>query len=214
MPKGALRVPLVFRCRSPDWRRSRKSGARTTAAIARSHGRRTGPRISGFASNPGYGAAVAFRGAGRYQRHRSPHHFRSDRSDVNAPLKAIEGQSDLAATMNRIGAAARAAARTLAQTAAPDKERGLQAMAQAVRDAAPAILAANAEDVAEVREAGQTDAFIDRLKARSPSGSRPSRTGSTPSRPSPIPSAPSWRPGSGRTACASSGCGCRSGSSG
>jgi glutamate-5-semialdehyde dehydrogenase len=83
---------------------------------------------------------------------------------VNAPLKAIEGQSDLAATMNRIGAAARAAARTLAQTAAPDKERGLQAMAQAVRDAAPAVLAANAEDVAEVRKAGQTDAFIDRLK--------------------------------------------------
>ena len=37
-------------------------------------------------------------------------------------------------------------------------------MAQAVRDAAPAILAANAEDVAEVRKAGQTDAFIDRLK--------------------------------------------------
>ncbi len=83
---------------------------------------------------------------------------------MNAPLKAIEGQSDLAATMNRIGAAARAAARTLAQTAAPDKERGLQAMAQAVRDAAPAVLAANAEDVAEVRKAGQTDAFIDRLK--------------------------------------------------
>ncbi len=83
---------------------------------------------------------------------------------MNAPLKAIEGQSDLAATMHRIGAAARAAARTLAQTAAPDKERGLQAMAQAVRDAAPAILAANAEDVAEVRKAGQTDAFIDRLK--------------------------------------------------
>ena len=83
---------------------------------------------------------------------------------MNAPLKAIEGQSDLAATMNRIGAAARAAARVLAQTAAPDKERALRAMAQAVRDAAPAILAANAEDVAEVRKAGQTDAFIDRLR--------------------------------------------------
>jgi glutamate-5-semialdehyde dehydrogenase len=83
---------------------------------------------------------------------------------VNAPLKAIEGQSDLAATMHRIGAAARAAARVLAQTAAPDKERALRAMAQAVRDAAPAVLAANAEDVAEVRKAGQTDAFIDRLK--------------------------------------------------
>ena len=43
------------------------------------------------------------------------------------------------------------------------KNRALEAIERAIRANAPAILAANAEDVAEVRAGGATSAFIDRL---------------------------------------------------
>src|SRR5215472_11124499 len=71
---------------------------------------------------------------------------------------------DVAATMRIIGANARAAARILATIGAIEKERAIRAMAQAVRAATPAILAANGEDVAEAEKAGATSAFLDRLK--------------------------------------------------
>ena len=82
---------------------------------------------------------------------------------MNAPLKTIDGPGDIAAMMRDMGSGARAAARRLALAAAAEKDRALRAMAQAVREAAPAILAANSEDLAEARAAGATPAFLDRL---------------------------------------------------
>jgi glutamate-5-semialdehyde dehydrogenase len=84
-------------------------------------------------------------------------------SDMSAPLKTIEGLGDIAAVMRTIGANARAAGRILAVASTEDKNRALLAMAEAVRAAVPAILAANNEDLAEVRRADATGAFLDRL---------------------------------------------------
>jgi glutamate-5-semialdehyde dehydrogenase len=82
---------------------------------------------------------------------------------MSAPLKTIEGSGDIAAAMGEIGRRARAAARALALAPADQKNRALGAMATAVRAQEPALLAANAEDVAEARAAGVTGAFLDRL---------------------------------------------------
>jgi glutamate-5-semialdehyde dehydrogenase len=82
---------------------------------------------------------------------------------VNAPLKTIDGSGDIAAMMQAMGAQARAAARRLALAAPAEKDRALEAMAQALRRAAPAILAANSDDLAEARKAGATAAYLDRL---------------------------------------------------
>jgi glutamate-5-semialdehyde dehydrogenase len=82
---------------------------------------------------------------------------------MNAPLKTIDGSGDIAAMMQAMGAQARAAARRLALAAPAEKDRALEAMAQAVRRAAPAILAANSDDLAEARKAGATAAYLDRL---------------------------------------------------
>jgi glutamate-5-semialdehyde dehydrogenase len=82
---------------------------------------------------------------------------------MTAPLKTIDGNADLPALMNDLASAARAAARVLSLAPAEQKNRALEAMERAIRANAPAILAANAEDVADVRAAGETGAFIDRL---------------------------------------------------
>jgi glutamate-5-semialdehyde dehydrogenase len=82
---------------------------------------------------------------------------------MNAPLKTIDGTGDIAAMMRGMGTAARAAARRLALAATTEKDRALRAMAQAVRRSAPAILAANGEDLAEARKGGAISAFLDRL---------------------------------------------------
>jgi glutamate-5-semialdehyde dehydrogenase len=82
---------------------------------------------------------------------------------MNAPLKTVDGSGDIAAMMRTMGAQARAAARRLALAAPAEKDRALKAMADAVRNSAAAILAANSEDLAEARKAGATDAFLDRL---------------------------------------------------
>src|SRR5260221_10768918 len=82
---------------------------------------------------------------------------------MTAPLKAIDGNADLPALMTELAARARAAARVLALASPEQKNRALEAMERAIRANAPAILAANAEDVAEVRASGATSAFIDRL---------------------------------------------------
>ncbi|HMA70704.1 MAG TPA: glutamate-5-semialdehyde dehydrogenase, partial [Xanthobacteraceae bacterium] len=71
---------------------------------------------------------------------------------------------DIAAVMRTIGANARGAAAILSTAASTEKEPAIRAMAQAVRTAAPAILAANCEDVAEAVKSGATPAFVDRLK--------------------------------------------------
>jgi glutamate-5-semialdehyde dehydrogenase len=80
-----------------------------------------------------------------------------------APLKAIDGNADLPTLMTELAARARAAARVLGLASPEQKNRALQAMERALRARAPAILAANAEDVAEARAAGESAAFIDRL---------------------------------------------------
>src|SRR4029079_13176259 len=82
---------------------------------------------------------------------------------MSAPLKSIEGSSDIAAAMGEIGRRARAAARALALAPVAQKNRALGAMAAAVRGQPSLILAANAEDVAEARAAGGTGAFLEHL---------------------------------------------------
>jgi glutamate-5-semialdehyde dehydrogenase len=82
---------------------------------------------------------------------------------MTAPLKALDGTADLAALMTELGAGARAAARVLALARTTQKDAALAAMAAAIRAHAPAILAANAEDVAEARANGASSAFVDRL---------------------------------------------------
>ena len=82
---------------------------------------------------------------------------------MSAPLKAIDGNADLPALMTELAARARAAARVLALASPEQKNEALRAMERAIRANAAAILAANAEDVAEVRATGASAAFIDRL---------------------------------------------------
>src|ERR1700675_4970041 len=82
---------------------------------------------------------------------------------MSAPLKAIDGNADLPALMNELATHARAAARVLSLAPPEQKNRALDAIERAIRSNAPAILAANAEDVAEVRASGATSAFVDRL---------------------------------------------------
>jgi glutamate-5-semialdehyde dehydrogenase len=82
---------------------------------------------------------------------------------MSAPLKAIDGNADLATLMNDLASAARAAARVLSLASPEQKDRALAAMERAIRANAAAILAANAEDVTEARASGVTGSFIDRL---------------------------------------------------
>jgi glutamate-5-semialdehyde dehydrogenase len=84
-------------------------------------------------------------------------------SGMTASLKTVEKPGDIAAVLRDIGRRAKAAARRLALAGAADKDRALAAMADAVRSVRAAILAANAEDIAEARAGGATAAFVDRL---------------------------------------------------
>ncbi len=58
---------------------------------------------------------------------------------------------------------ARAASVRLAQTSDDERNGALRAMAQALRESAPAVLKANAADVAAAREKGTKESLIDRL---------------------------------------------------
>ncbi len=82
---------------------------------------------------------------------------------MTAPLKAVDRSADLADLMADLAKAARSAARTLALSSTEQKNRALDAMARAIRADGAAILAANAEDVAESKAAGANAAFLDRL---------------------------------------------------
>jgi len=82
---------------------------------------------------------------------------------MTASLKAIDGNADLPALMNDLATRARTAARVLSLAPTEQKNRALDAMAQAIRANATAILAANTEDVAEAKAGGTTSAFLDRL---------------------------------------------------
>ena len=67
------------------------------------------------------------------------------------------------ALMADLGRRARIAARRVALASAEEKNAALRAMAVRIRAHERAILAANAEDLAEARDKGQSGAFIDRL---------------------------------------------------
>src|ERR1700726_1248563 len=82
---------------------------------------------------------------------------------MSAPLKAVDGNADLPALMSELARSARAAARVLSLASPEQKNRALEAMERAIRKNAAVLLAANAEDVAEVRASGATSAFVDRL---------------------------------------------------
>lgn len=65
--------------------------------------------------------------------------------------------------MHAMGQRARAAAKALRDASGETRTRTLLAMAKHLRDAAPQILAANAEELARARDAGHGEAFVDRL---------------------------------------------------
>jgi glutamate-5-semialdehyde dehydrogenase len=75
----------------------------------------------------------------------------------------VDSDPDLSALMHGIGRRARAAAHILALAPSAQKDKALAAMADAVRAATPAILSANAEDIASAKASGTTPAFLDRL---------------------------------------------------
>src|SRR4051794_28709411 len=79
-------------------------------------------------------------------------------------LKTIEGSADIAGAMQDIGRRAKAAARVLGLASKAQKDQALLAMAKAIRADRAAILAANAEDMAEGRASGLTPASLDRLE--------------------------------------------------
>src|SRR3981081_3029918 len=70
---------------------------------------------------------------------------------------------DLAVAMAEIGRQAREASAKLALAPADAKTAALKAAAAAIRSRANEILAANADDLAEAKEAGLTGACLDRL---------------------------------------------------
>lgn len=73
-------------------------------------------------------------------------------------------RADIQAEMRRLGEAARAAAAGLANATSAQKDAALRGAAAAIRAGQPAILAANAEDLAAAQEAGLSGAMLDRLR--------------------------------------------------
>jgi glutamate-5-semialdehyde dehydrogenase len=73
------------------------------------------------------------------------------------------GAPPLQAQMLDMGVRARAAAAIVRDASAETRTAALLAIARRLREAAPAILAANAEDVRSGRAAGLAESFIDRL---------------------------------------------------
>jgi glutamate-5-semialdehyde dehydrogenase len=84
-------------------------------------------------------------------------------ASINAGRAESDPAADVSTLMLEMGRRARTAAHVLALAPAAQKNEALAAMARALRQRAPDILAANAEDVAEAKNSGATSAFIDRL---------------------------------------------------
>jgi glutamate-5-semialdehyde dehydrogenase len=82
---------------------------------------------------------------------------------TNLNVPGLGAFADLAAYMQGVGEAARAAARELARADTATKNAALATMAAAIRRDAARLAAANAEDVAAARDAGHDAAFVDRL---------------------------------------------------
>jgi glutamate-5-semialdehyde dehydrogenase len=75
----------------------------------------------------------------------------------------VSEQSATEAEVRAVAARAREAAAVLAPLTRLDKDAALVAMAEALDDASDLVLAANARDVQTGREAGMTEALVDRL---------------------------------------------------
>lgn len=73
-------------------------------------------------------------------------------------------QTDSVALIADMGRRARAAAHVLGGLSSAVKARALDSAAEAIREAAPAIAAANDEDMARARAAGLSGAMLDRLR--------------------------------------------------
>lgn len=69
----------------------------------------------------------------------------------------------IANQMTEMARRSRAAARQVARLSSEEKSAALAAMASALEAASPALLAANAEDVASARESGLSGSMLDRL---------------------------------------------------
>jgi glutamate-5-semialdehyde dehydrogenase len=74
-----------------------------------------------------------------------------------------DASPSLAAEMRALGVRARAAAKAVRDASPETRTKALKAMARRLRESAPAILAANAADVARGRAGGLAESFIDRL---------------------------------------------------
>jgi glutamate-5-semialdehyde dehydrogenase len=82
---------------------------------------------------------------------------------MSAPLSAVDPSPGIEQIMLELGQRAKVAARRLALAPARQKDAALSAIAKAIRIRGQAILAANAEDVAEADGEGAAASFIDRL---------------------------------------------------
>ncbi|MBI1868924.1 MAG: glutamate-5-semialdehyde dehydrogenase [Methylocystis sp.] len=77
--------------------------------------------------------------------------------------ETLDAARGAAAVMAELGRRARKASRSVALASRKAKDDALRAAAAAIRQAAPAILAANALDAADAEARGATAAFLDRL---------------------------------------------------
>lgn len=82
---------------------------------------------------------------------------------TNLNVPGLAAVPDIAAYMRTVGEAARAAGREVARADTKTKNTALLAMASAILRDEARLLAANAEDIAAAKAAGQNAAFIDRL---------------------------------------------------
>ena len=82
---------------------------------------------------------------------------------TNLNIPGLAEVSDIDAYMRTVGEAARTAGREIARADTNTKNTALRAMAAAIRRDEARLLAANADDVASAKAAGQDAAFIDRL---------------------------------------------------
>jgi glutamate-5-semialdehyde dehydrogenase len=84
---------------------------------------------------------------------------------TNLEARTQDDVGDIATYMRDVGEAARAAARDVARAGTSVKDHALRTMASAIRLDEPALLSANAQDVARAEAAGHDPAFVDRLRS-------------------------------------------------
>jgi glutamate-5-semialdehyde dehydrogenase len=83
---------------------------------------------------------------------------------TNLAVPTPVAATDIAAYVDAVGEAARAAARTLARASTHAKDDALRAAANAIRQHQATLLAANERDLVAARQGGHDSAFIDRLR--------------------------------------------------